>query len=71
VDDLKTGWRTPEVMTPPMMFYLMVYRDWTDPDHSAESVLSITHWPKMKGEPTRDGLWRRVTPLQLEGFRME
>jgi hypothetical protein len=42
--------------------------------HRAERegvVLSITHYPKAKGTPTREGLWRRVTPLEIEQFRLD
>jgi hypothetical protein len=69
VDDLKTGWRVPEVLTPQLLFYALCVRDLTGVQDDV--VLSITHWPRCKGEPTREGLWARVGGLALEGFRFE
>lgn len=50
VDDLKTGWQTPEVVTPQMLFYALCWREQaTHTEYRGEVVLSISHWPKMKG----------------------
>lgn len=69
VDDLKTGWRTPEVLTPQLLFYAMC---WSDYRNVAGPVqLSITHQPRGKGVPTRDGLWRKATALMIETFRAD
>lgn len=78
VDDLKTGWQTPEVLTAQTMFYSMCLSDLVDQGVSrfggatpGAVMVSITHQPRGKGLPTREGLWRRVTPLMIEAFRQE
>jgi hypothetical protein len=68
IDDLKTGWRTPEVATPPMLFYLMCKCKVVGKDFGR---LSITHWPKRAEAPTREGLWRQVGPLVLTTFEAD
>jgi hypothetical protein len=68
VDDLKTGWRTPEVVTPQTLFYSMC-RAKVLGQRSAR--VSITHWPRGTEEPSREGLWRQVGPLALDGFEDE
>lgn len=68
IDDLKTGWRLPEVVTPQTLFYLML-RCRTAGANAG--YISITHWPKKAPLPSRDGLWRKVTVVALEGFEDE
>jgi hypothetical protein len=65
VDDLKTGWALPEVVTPQTLFYLMCK---CKVDGANVGRVSITHWPRAADEPTRDGLWRQVTAIALDGF---
>lgn len=69
VDDLKTGWRVPEVVTPQLLFYAMCWSEVLK--HVGPVALSITHQPRGKGTPSREGLWRRVTPMVLEQFRLD
>jgi hypothetical protein len=92
VDDLKTGWRTPEVLTPQTLLYSMCLHDlatqaqWgkqfflgnddllrysLEPAVPGKVLVSITHQPRGKGVPTREGLWRTATPLMLESFRLD
>lgn len=68
VDDLKTGWRTPEVVTPQTLWYTLLRARYTGFDYGR---VSITHWPKKEEAPTREGLWRQVSPLVLESFEDE
>lgn len=65
VDDLKTGWRTPEVVTPQTLFYLMLKCKVEGWDYGR---VSITHWPKREEAPSREGLWRQVGPVVLQSF---
>lgn len=65
VDDLKTGWRTPEVVTPQTLFYLLLRCRVAKANIGR---ISITHWPRKSPTPTRDGLWRQVTFVALDGF---
>jgi hypothetical protein len=65
IDDLKTGWRTPEVVTPQTLLYLMLR---CRVAKANLGYISITHWPKRSPHPTRDGLWRKVTYVALDGF---
>ena len=68
IDDLKTGWRTPEVLTPQMLFYAMCHRL----EAKANSCrVSITHFPRAASEPTREGLWRQAGPVTLDNFQDE
>jgi hypothetical protein len=77
VDDLKTGWQTPEVVTAQLLFYALCLSElrldrssfWGAAAEQGPVSLSITHQPRGQGTPTRDGLWRRVSPLDLEAFR--
>lgn len=69
IDDLKTGWRLPEVVTPQTLFYLMtrmkVQTEWTT------GRISITHWPRAK-EPTEPRrYWRQVSSTILLAFEGE
>lgn len=67
VDDLKTGWKTPDVITPQTLFYAMVLRDLK---RATDKVaVTITHDPRAKNEPRR--LFRWATPLMLESFRID
>lgn len=76
VDDLKTGWKTPEVMTPQMLFYALVAWKVQARAEGQDTWLtvrvSITHMPRVrKGEdpePSRSGLWRQVTDTMLLAF---
>lgn len=69
VDDLKTGWKTPDVLTPQMLFYSLC-RALSQPAWDARTVrVSITHYPRAAAEPTREGLWRQVGPVQLDAFQ--
>ena len=68
VDDLKTGWRTPEVLTPQMLFYAMCRRLAAK---SSTCRVSITHFPRAASEPTREGLWRQAGPVTLDNFQDE
>lgn len=65
VDDLKTGWRKPDVPTPQTLFYLMCK---CRVDRQDTGRVSITWYPKAADEPTREGLWRQVSGLALDGF---
>lgn len=76
VDDLKTGWMTPEVLTAQLLFYSMCLSDLVREGHPLVSMgvpgavaVSITHQPSGKGQPTREGLWRRASLLMIEDFR--
>ena len=76
IDDLKTGWKEPLVVTPQTLFYLMcrmkeANRGTEDPWTTGR--VSITHWPRAKEptEPTRSGLWRQVTDTALLAFEGE
>lgn len=68
VDDLKTGWRTPEVVTPQTLFYGMIRSRQVG---SNVCWLSITHWPRKADSPTREGLWRKVTVVAFDAFEDE
>jgi len=68
VDDLKTGWQIPDVVTPQTLFYGLVASKLTRVE---ECQLSITHWPKRSREPTRENLWYKVGPLALLSFESE
>lgn len=68
VDDLKTGWRTPEVVTPQTLFYLLLR---CRVAKANEGYISITHWPQRAERPTREGLWRHVTYVALDAFEDE
>lgn len=67
VDDLKTGWRTPEVVTPQTLFYLLC-KCKVDGWEMPFGRVSITHWPKAADAPTREGLWRQVSQPALDAF---
>lgn len=84
IDDLKTGWQEPDVSTYSMMFYMMVRMKQEDALPWQTGRNSICWWarPEKKkddegnetmdyGEPTRDGLWRQVTRIQLDAFEEE
>jgi hypothetical protein len=66
VCDLKTGWRTPPVITNQTMFYLLARMKLSPEAHIGQ--ISICHWPKRAAEPTRDGLWRKVSATALSAF---
>jgi hypothetical protein len=68
IDDLKTGWRTPEVVTPQTLFGLMCK---CRVDQWDVGRISITHWPRKDAAPTRDNLWRSVNRFALEGFEAD
>lgn len=85
VDDLKTGWRKPELPSAQVLFYLLCRMQFGSgpeartsplgPDvrpHSTGRV-SITHWPRAKEptEPSRDGLWRQISEVALSAFAEE
>lgn len=65
ISDLKTGWRTPEVVTPQTLFYLMLKCRVDGWDYGR---VCIDHWPKREETPTREGLWRQVSGLVLDSF---
>lgn len=65
IDDLKTGWQLPDVITPPMQFYLMCA---AKVDGNRGGWLSITHMPKAHPSPTREDLWRKQTGPELDAF---
>lgn len=72
IDDTKTGWRKPEVMSEANLFYLMCRMKFSDRNLG---WLSISWWPRKAlkpGEempgPSRDGLWRKVSRVQIEEF---
>lgn len=68
VDDLKTGYQTPDPSSPQLMFYalcffkLMAYNK--TPTKTVRS--SVTHWRREWTEPKR--IWTQITWLQLEEF---
>lgn len=73
IDDLKTGWKEPEVLTPQTLFYIMVRMKVAaaeDGEPWPTGRVSITHWPRAKEptEPSRSGLWRQVTDVALSAF---
>jgi hypothetical protein len=68
IDDLKTGWRVPEVVTPQTLFYLLLRCRLAKAN---EGYISITHWPRKSEAPTREGLWRHVTYVALDAFEDE
>ncbi len=86
VDDLKTGWQRPPVVTPQTMFYLMTRMavanqpllETPDQMHTTGRI-SITWMPKgskdengqYNPEPTREGLWYSVTDTALLAFEGE
>lgn len=77
IDDLKTGWQAPDVVTEQTKFYLMccnlyLYgrsRKWTT------GRMSITHWSKRAfdvgemDEPSRR--WRQISLTLLDEFEMD
>lgn len=65
IDDLKTGFRRPDVPTPQTMFYLLCKCRLEGQDVGR---ISITWWPRWMETPTREGLWRQIGPLALDGF---
>lgn len=69
IDDLKTGYGTPRVNTPAMLFYAMCANELSFPRTSV--LLSVTHWPRCRGEPHREGLWYTAQLPELELFRWE
>jgi PD-(D/E)XK nuclease superfamily len=78
IDDLKTGWQKPEVTTPQTLFYLMCRMKGEGAKTWDVGRASISWCPRKAlkaGEefqpPTRDGLWRQVTRLELEAFEDE
>lgn len=73
VDDLKTGWRRPEPLTPQLLIGLVARMAQPDAAGWGTGYVSSTHWPRAKEptEPDRDGLWRRVTRESLAAFQEE
>lgn len=73
VDDLKTGWRRPEVLTPQTLFYALCRMKLPDAADWDTCRISITHWPRGKkgAEPTRDGLWRQVPRYVIDQFELD
>lgn len=67
VDDLKTGWQKPEVLTAQMLVCALVAVR-TNPKFATARV-SITHWRRGHDSPVR--LWQQVGPLTLEDFEDE
>lgn len=65
IDDLKTGWRKPEVTTAQTLFYIMLK---CKVDVWDFGRVSITHCPRRTPIPTREGLWRQVSKIALESF---
>lgn len=65
IDDLKTGRAVPAIKTPAMLFYALCAHDL----NPGPVRLSITHWPRCKGEPKR--LWADLSELELEAFRLD
>lgn len=76
VDDLKTGWQTPPVVTPQMLFYAMTrlkVENRDNPNPWTSVRISVTHWPRAKEptEPMRSGLWYQVSDTALLAFEGE
>jgi hypothetical protein len=65
VDDLKTGFKRPDLPTPQTMFYILCKTRLSGADAGR---ISITWWPRWMDEPTREGLWRQVGRMALDGF---
>jgi hypothetical protein len=66
VDDLKTGWQPPQVLSPQMLFYALVLAR----HHKSPSVrVSITHW--RRGWDTPERKWQQVGPVVLDQFESE
>lgn len=68
VDDLKTGWKKPEVVTPQTLFYLMCRCKVMGEKYGR---VSITWWPRGKADYERDSMWRQVGPVSLQEFERE
>lgn len=82
IDDLKTGWAPPDVVSNPMLFYMMCRMKQEDAIPWDRGRMSITWWPRRAakededgnldiGEPSRDGLWKQVTRMVLDTFEEE
>lgn len=78
VDDLKTGWRQPDVVTPQMLFALMARMKEPDVAGWNTGRVSITWCPRAQvpeGEepppPTREGLWRQLSKAVVDAFEEE
>lgn len=70
IDDLKTGWKQPEVITPQTLLYTLVRAREVGPEWTTARI-SVTHWPRAKEptEPIRH--WRQVTDTVLLAFEGE
>ncbi len=74
IDDLKTGWQTPEVVTEQTKFYLMCRMRGAQFASWQTGRVSITHWSKRgydsgdQPEPTREGLWKQLSRFTLDEF---
>lgn len=78
VDDLKTGWQKPDVTTPQTLFYLMCRMKAQDALPWDTGRVSITWCPRKTVKedeeipvPTREGLWRQITRVELDAFEDE
>lgn len=68
-DDLKTGWRRPDPASKQSLFYLMV---WAKARGDVQGWSSITWWPRgPETEPSREGLWRKVTAVAFDALEDE
>lgn len=66
VDDLKTGWAPPQVLSPQMLFYALVAAR----HEGADQVrVSVTHWRRDWSEPERR--WQIAGPVLLQQFEDE
>jgi hypothetical protein len=63
VDDLKTGWAPPQLLSPQMLYYALVASVHTG---SPTVRVSITHWRRGWDEPQRK--WQQVGPVVLDQF---
>jgi hypothetical protein len=77
VDDLGTGWQAKDPLSPQNLFYLMCRVRAPDCEGWPVGRSSITWWPRKSctpedpSVPTREGLWRQLTALQLDAFEEE
>jgi hypothetical protein len=66
VDDLKTGWAPPQVLSPQMLFYALVA---SRHEGAPQVRVSVTHWRRDWDEPERK--WQVAGPVLLQTFEDE
>lgn len=68
IDDLKTGYQTPDPMSDQLLFYALCFFKLAGTNQTPHKIVrtSVTHWRRDWDEPKR--YWAQVTWLQLEEF---